>query len=91
MLAGPAGAYFFKYDKNNDIYEMIDVPGLLPDVYSDFWCIPSGERNDLMIFITLRKGMGNRHSTIEFRTFDTTTGVISKRLKNEDIDLPSRA
>ena len=91
MLAGPSGAFFFKYMQSDDTYKMIPVPGLLPGNYSDFWCIPSGVRNDLMVFILLRKVGGNGNSVLEFRTFDTTLGVISDNLDGEEIYVSSNA
>lgn len=71
---------------------MIPVPGLLPGNYSDFWCIPSGVRNDLMVFILLRKTRDRTsNSVLEFRTFDTTLGVISDNLDGEEIYVSKNA
>lgn len=59
MLSGQSGALFFRYDSVNDTYNLTPVPDLLPNTtYSDFWCIPSGVRDDLMVFILLRKSSG---------------------------------
>jgi len=94
MLAGSDGAYFLRYNKGNDSYSKIDVPGILPPNttgYTDFWCINSGLGDGKMVFVILRKPPGNRKSVMEFRMFDPslTEDSISDILM--EVSLPPKA
>lgn len=72
MLAGSDGVYFLKYNKDDDTYSKIDVPGMLPPKktrYSDFWCFNSGKNDGTMVFVILNKPKKG-DSVMEFRTFN---------------------
>ena len=58
MLAGQDGAYFFKYNKADDSYQNMPVPGIWsPNAteYSDFWCFNSGKNDNKMVFVASQK------------------------------------